>query len=164
MGFIRPSRELAPAEERRGGERAADTSAGALALCAWPLRSRCLLAACTAPDDGLKTALRHRLKQCCKVLVSWHFTTKMSFKHLCNIMWSVWICTQSGTDRHLRGGVGPKWSLGSNVASKHTSVISAPLLYSKITTALNSNVILRLTGTASHLNTQTLTHAQNRTC
>lgn len=35
-------------------------------LCAWPLRSRCLLAACTAPDDGLKTALRHRLKQCAK--------------------------------------------------------------------------------------------------
>lgn len=46
MGFIRPSRELAPAEERRGGERTVDTSQPALQpLClaaGLPLSAGCL--------------------------------------------------------------------------------------------------------------------------
>lgn len=54
-GFIRPSCELVPAEERRGEEESGPRCARLL-RSAWPLRSRCLLPASTAFTDGLKAA------------------------------------------------------------------------------------------------------------
>lgn len=48
MGFIRPSCELVPAEERSGGEEESGPLGAGVALSAWPLRSRCLLPASTA--------------------------------------------------------------------------------------------------------------------
>ena len=59
MGFIKPSRELAPAERRRG-ERTVDTSLPLPASrSAWLLSSRCPLAACTVPDDHLPKLCSH---------------------------------------------------------------------------------------------------------
>lgn len=51
MGFIRPSREPAPAEERRRAD-SGHLPAG-VCLSAWPTSPRCPLAACMVPDEQL---------------------------------------------------------------------------------------------------------------
>lgn len=70
MGFIRPSTELTPAEERRRADSGNPPSRGAPASLAWLLRSRCPLAA--ASLHGARRSFNKQLLSInrAKVLVS----------------------------------------------------------------------------------------------
>lgn len=171
MGFIRPSRELAPAEERRGGERTVDASPsrGSSVL---PPPGRCapagrwlLPAQCQTIIE--QTAPLHHLTCATKVIASCHFTTRTTLKHLRDIIYvnSVVICAQSGTDVHLTGG---HWSRIVK-AEVWFGLPNTFLSIFCLTLALHQNDYTTRSHLYSlmppcYLNLQIITHVQNRMC